>query len=171
MLDVPYQRRARRNGLTVYGAIGFTVSALVHFGSYIGHTIHPENPLFWLLHIGIFPLFFAFVFRLRAWQATRRGMFGFRQAQLRWRELLAYVPMWVPPLVALLFAYVMVNFFVAMSHLASGGTTSGPSSTEALYTVRAFSGHWLIFYALPTLFFAFVPADARPASLPQDAAV
>jgi hypothetical protein len=171
MRDLPFQPRARANGLSIYGAVGLIVSGIVHFGSYIGHTIRPENPLFWLLHVGIFPLFFALVFRMRAWQTSRRGIFGFPRAQLRWRELIAYVPVWVPPLVVLLFAYVMVNFFLATSHLPPRGTALAESPAEAIYTVRAFSGHWLVFYALPTLFFTFVPADARPAPVAQDAAV
>ena len=169
MIELPFRPHARRNGLSIYGAVGFTVAALVHFGSYVGHTIRPENPLFWLLHIGIFPLFLVMVLRLRAWQTSRRGMFGFRRAQLRWRELLAYVPVWVPPLVVLLFAYVMVNFLLATSHLPSGGGPAVESPADAIYTVRAFSGHWLIFYALPTLFFTFVPPDARPAEVARDA--
>ena len=32
----------------------------------------------------------------------------------------------------------------------------------------AFSGHWLIFYAMPAIFFTFVPADARPAISTHD---
>ena len=169
MLDLPYKPHARANAFALYGAAGFTIAALVHFGSYVGHTIRPENPLFWLLHIGIFPLFFALMVRLRAWQASRRGIFGFPRARLRWRELMAYVPGWVPPLVVLLFAYVMVNFLLATSHLPSRGVAGAESPEEAIYTVRAFSGHWLIFYALPSLFFTFVPADARPATAAQDA--
>lgn len=170
MLDQPFRPQARLDGLGVYGAAGFTVAALVHFGSYVGHTIRPENPLFWLLHFGIFPLFFALMFRLRAWQTSRRGLFGFRQRQLRWRELIAYVPVWVRPLVVLLFAYAMVNFILATAHLPSRGTAAGESPAEAIYTVRAFSGHWLLFYAVPTLFFIFVPPDARPARAAEDAA-
>lgn len=83
---------------------------------------------------------------------------------------MAYVPVWVPPLVVVLFAYVMVNFLLATSHLPARGAATVPSPAEATYTVRAFSGHWLIFYALPTLFFTFVPRDARPAEGAQDIA-
>lgn len=167
MREVSLQPRARVSLLAIYGALGLTVSALVHFGSYTGHTISPDSPLFWLLHIAIFPLFFVLVFRLRAWQGSQHGVFGLRRSRLRWRELAAYLPPWVPPFVVVLFAYVMVNFIVATSHLPSRGVPAVPSAAEAIYTVRAFSGHWLIFYAIPTLFFTFVPPEARPAT--QDA--
>lgn len=40
---------------------------------------------------------------------------------------------------------------------------------KAMYMVRAFSGHWLIFCTLPALFFRFGPSDARPAADAPDA--
>lgn len=45
------------------------------------------------------------------------------------------------------------------------------TAVQAVYTTRAFSGHWLVFYTLPALFFLFVPADARPATESPEAAV
>ena len=161
MLEVQFRPRARANLLSLYGAFGLTASAFVHFGTYTGRGLDPDHPLFWGLHVGIFPLFFAFVWRLRAWQSVRRGVFGFKQRQLRWRELLRYFPPWLPPLVVLLFAYVMANFFLSTAHLPASGSEM-LTNAQAVYTARAFSGHWLVFYTLPTLFFAFVPADARP---------
>ena len=94
-------------------------------------------------------------------------MFGIKQNKLRWRELLVYFPAWTPPLVVLLFAYVMANFFFAAGHLPPRGTAAGmPTGAEAVYLARAFSGHWLVVYTVPMLVFAFVPSDARP---PADA--
>jgi len=170
MLGVRTLPRARLNGLSLYGLFGLALSTAVHFGTYLGASVDPDNPLFWGLHMGIFPLFFAFVYRLRVWR-VQKGVFGLQHSRLRWRELLAYVPGWVPPLVVLLFAYVMVNFFLSISHLPSKGSTLSLTTAQAMYTTRAFSGHWLAFYALPTLFFLFVPADARPAEESIGAAV
>ena len=170
MLEVQFRPRARANVLSLYGAFGLTASAIVHFGTYIGRGLSPDHPLFWALHIGIFPLFFAFVRRLRAWQSVRRGVFGFKQRQLRWRDLLGYFPPWVPPLVMLLFAYVMANFFLSTAHLPPRGSDTLLTDAQAVYTARAFSGHWLIFYTLPALFFAFVPADAQPPADDADSA-
>jgi hypothetical protein len=169
MPDVSSRRRA--NALSLYGALGLAASAIVHFGTYVGRGLSAQHPLFWALHIGIFPLFFVFVFRLRAWSDVKPGMFGFKQNQLRWRELLAYFPPWVPPLVTVLFAYVMANFLLSMGHLPPKGTHAGPpTGAEAVYMARAFSGHWLVFYTMPMLFFTFVPADARPpVESPDDA--
>lgn len=163
VFEVRLRPHARANLPTLYGALGLAASAIVHFGTYLGRGLNPDHPLFLALHIGIFPLFAAFVWRLRAWQGVRRGFLGFKQRHLRWRALLRYFPPWVPPLVILLFAYVMANFFLSTAHLpATGSETLATDAQTAVYAARAFSGHWLIFYALPTLFFAFVPADARP---------
>jgi hypothetical protein len=163
MLDIPFHPRASVNLLSLYGALGLTISAIVHFSTYFGHALDPHNPLFWALHIGIFPLFFAFVLRLGVWQGVKRGLFGLQRRRLLWRELLVYFPPWVPALVVLLFVYAAANFFLSMRHLPpTGATPVLPNTPAALYTTRAFSGHWLIFYASPALFFAFVPRDARP---------
>jgi len=174
MLEIPFRPRARLNALSLYGLTGLVTSILVHLGSYTRSAIRPEHPLFWGLHVGLFPLFFLMVWRLRAWQGRRRGVLGLGGRQLRWRELLAYFPPWARVLATLLFLYVGVNFFVAISHLPTGATvTMGEPVTpeRARYTVRAFSGHWLVFYGLPTLFFLFVPRDARPPEITSEAAV
>jgi len=163
MLEVPTRPRAQLNGLSLYGLFALSLAVAVHVGTYVGVPLDPNNPLFWGLHIAIFPLFFAFVFRIRRWQSVRKGVFGLKRSTLRWRELLQYVPAWVPPVVALLFAYAMVNFLLSIGHLPPKGSTGSLSADQAMYTTRAFSGHWLIFYTLPTVFFLFVPADARPA--------
>jgi hypothetical protein len=170
LLEVRIRPRARANLPCLYGVFGLTASAIVHFGTYVGHGLNPDHPLFWALHIGIFPLFLALLWRLRVWQSVRRGFLGLKQRQLRWRELLRYFPPWVPPLVMLLFAYVLANFFFSVAQLPPSGSDTALTDAQAMYTARAFSGHWLIFYTIPTLFFAFVPSDARPPDDDADSA-
>jgi hypothetical protein len=138
--------------------MGFSVAAVVHFATYAGTSIEPANPLFFVLHLGLFPLFFLFVVRLRRWHGKQRF---FKDSEpSHWRQLLRYFPAWVIPAVAALFAYTFANFFLSIQHLPDHATTLTPS--ESLYTVRAFSGHWLFFYAIPTIYFGFVPASAYP---------
>ena len=164
LLEVQIHPRARANLPCLYGVFGLTASAIVHFGTYLGRELNSDHPLFWVLHIGIFPLFLAFLWRLRAWQSVRRGFLGLKQRQLRWRELRRYFPSWVPVLVMLLFAYVLANFFFSVTHLPPSGSDTVLTDAQAMYMARAFSGHWLIFYSIPALFFAYVPADARPSA-------
>jgi hypothetical protein len=162
MLEEAFRPRARLSAMAAYGAIGSTMAVTVHFNTYVGRGLRETNPLFWLLHIGIFPLFFIFVFRLRAWSDVRPGAFGIRTRGLRWRELLPYFPRWVAPLVIVLWAYVFVNFFLSIQHLPPRGSPAG--ETDTVFLTRAFSGHWLVFYLLPTLFFMYVPSDVPPAA-------
>jgi hypothetical protein len=139
------------------GLLGFTLSLLVHVLSYEGIAATERVPAAWALHVGIFPLFFVLVYRFRRWAGTSRWQW-WRQPGAR--ELLRYFPGWVRVAVPLLFAYAMVNFLLAtgVQPAANGsGTTLTPVATA-----RAFSGHWLIFYLLPALFFSYVPAGARP---------
>ena len=168
MREVRFRPRARLDALSAYGLVGFAVAAALHAATFTGRSISPQHPLFFAMHVGIFPLFLAFVLRARRWSVAKRGMLGFRTESLRWRELLPYFPRWVPVLVVVLFAYVLANFFLSMSMLPEGTPASDLTAAESAYTVRAFSGHWLVFYALPALYFSFVPRDARPAA-PADA--
>jgi hypothetical protein len=168
MREVSAEPRVRLTFLAVYGLLGLAVAAAVHLGTYVGRGLDPDHPLFWLLHVGLFPPFFVFVFRLRAWTSARRGAFGLKQQALRWRELLPYFPAWVIALVSLLFFYTMANFLLSIGHLPTKGSGVPLTGAQSVYMVRAFSGHWLLFYALPALFFTFVPQDARPISASAD---
>ena len=76
------------------------------------------------------------------------------------RALLGYFPWWAMLFVALLFGYAIVNFFLATGLLAGKVTSDALSAAQS---ARAFSGHWMLFYGLPMVFFGFVPPDARPA--------
>jgi hypothetical protein len=170
MLEVAATPRARLNALSLYGGIALIAAAVVHFGTYVGRSIGAGHPLFWLLHAAIFPLFIAFALKMGAWQSESRGAFGLRRRRLRWRALRPYFPRWVPLLVALLFVYTLGNFFSSVLRIAGKGSGAGMTDVHMIYIVRAFSGHWLLFYALPTLFFAFVPWSAKPPAELSDAA-
>lgn len=149
--------------LVVYGLLGFALSLAVHVLSYAGIAAQEYVPTVWALHAGVFPLFFAFVFGWNRFQGSRDA---------GWGELLAYVPPWVRVALPVLFVYVLVNFFYTVSQLPSAEelrSTPQMIQREELYDARGFSGHWLLFYALPTLFFLYVPRDARRA--PSRAAV
>jgi hypothetical protein len=144
----------------LYGLLGLSLSGAVHFGTYMGASIGPSNPLFFALHIGVFPLFGVFLWRILRWKGKRR-LFGESEPS-HWNELLRYFPIWIVPMALVLFVYTGLNFFLAIGHLRSHASILTPS--EALYTARAFSGHWLFFYTIPTLYLGFVPSDAYPSA-------
>jgi len=115
-----------------------------------------------------FPLFFFFLVRLKRWQRKER-LFKKDSEPSHWRQLLRFFPGWVIPAVIALSVYTFANFLLSVQHLPDHATTLTP--LVSLYTVRAFSGHWLLFYAIPTIYFGFVPASAYPKVQGGDAAV
>lgn len=175
MSDTRIARHPRLTFASAYGLLGLFTASVVHVSTFTSASMSPDNPLFWILHVGIFPLFFAMVFGLRKWSETRSGVFGFNSRQLRWRELVDFLPPWSVKLGAILFAYAVINFLLSVSHLQSGAHVSAGAQAidpeQARYLVRAFSGHWLVFYAVPTLYFLFVPPGAKPADEEGQASV
>ena len=156
--------------------LGLFMATVIHASTFTSFSMSPTNPLFWIMHIGIFPLFIPMVLGLRKWSEVSSGPLGFKTSRLRWRELLAYLPPWSVRLGAILFAYAMLNFFLSVSHLPSGGHASAATiiamdPEQARYLVRAFSGHWLLFYAVPTLYYLCIPPSATPANADQGAVV
>ena len=87
-----------------------------------------------------------------------------RRQPLDWGALRPYFPRVLPWLLGALFVYVFVNFFIASSHLprSRNGAAAPMTPERTQWTLRAFSGHWMLFYLAPALFFGFVPKDARP---------
>jgi len=157
MSDSQLRTRARLTGWGAYAAVLLLVSATVHAGTYLGHTLSPNAPLFFGLHVGIFPVFVALVLQSRNWQPERSGPFGLRYPQLDWREWRPFLPSWAPRVIAILWAYAIANFLFAFIHLPSRGASAVLTEAEAMYMARMFSGHWLVFYAMPLLFFTYVP--------------
>lgn len=149
---------------TVFGiwcSLGFVLSAVVHLLSYFGVAAQESVPAVWALHIAIFPPFFVAIWRMRRWRTPGRW-----SKQIAWAAIKPYVPGWAYPVGIGLMAYSLVNFLLTTSHLPQRGHPESPipipAHDIAIYTIRAFSGHWLIFYFLPAIFFLFVPPSADP---------
>ena len=162
----PIVPRVRGTVLAGFCLAGLALSLAVHLLSYVGVAAQTVVPAVWVLHVAIFPPFLVLLLRMMRWRGPRDGPFSSRPFQ--WRALLPFFPRWVAPLVVVLFVYVFVNFFWAGAHLPGRGTapTIGDGSAHeiAVYTMRAFSGHWLVFYLVCALFFLYVPSDADPRS-------
>ena len=175
MTDAPIVPRLRLNFASVYGLLALFIAIVVHASTFTAYSMSPSNPLFWILHIGMFPLFIWMILGLRKWSEVQIGPFGFKSSRLRWRELVGYFPPWIVKLELILGAYVMINFLLAVSHLPAGahlssGAARSMDPEHARYLVRAFSGHWLIFYSAPTLYYLLVPPAAVPAQIPGQTA-
>jgi hypothetical protein len=157
--------------------VGLVASVAVHLSTFLGGPFAARVDKVYPLHIGIFPLFFALVFALRA---EMKGMNGMEKAELK-RRLLGSVPHWGKVLFVFAFLYTPVNFFSTMAQtggasaqqcrgeyvLTSHGRTVRKVTREEamqheMLMARGFSGHWMMFYLLPTLYFLARREPAAP---------
>jgi hypothetical protein len=117
-------------------------------------------PSVWLLHVGIFVVFVPLVFASRARTASTGGT-----------SLRDVFPGWPGIVMGAVMAYAFVNFVLFMQSnegtpLVRGGVYLLKHETrgllhisEAQYhahkalEIRGFSGHWLVFYLAPALYF------------------
>ena len=145
------------------GLAGFLASMVIHLSSFTGPVLGSGSPFFFAMHAAIFPLLLAMVFRMQKWTRRAPGETVSRRQPLDLAALRPYFPRVVPWLVGAFFVYMVVNFVVATSHLPQRGRGSSVPLTpdQVRWTLRAFSGHWMLFYLAPALFFGFVPKERQ----------
>ena len=145
-------------------AVGLGLALIVHALTFYPNAsiITEDGSPVWLLHIGIFVVFVPMVFSMKRNLATRRG----------WAAQMSLFPPWARAVILAAGVYTGYNFFTA---LPMGGTPQVRNGQFALVNhgtfirtlsaeeylamkrgeVRGFSGHWIFFYLIPTLYFLF----------------
>jgi len=104
------------------------------FGAVAGRRVAPAE-LFWILHIGIFVVWFpaVMVARRRAGNLKRKDF---------WKIVLEGSPDWVRYLVYGFLGYAVVNFMIFFQAPTGPDGGADPPAMEW----RLFSGHWMVFY-------------------------
>ena len=125
-------------------AVGLVLSLWVHLGAVMGRRVAPEA-FFWILHMGIFVVWFPTVL-------VARKRVGNRRSKDYWRLVLQGSPEWMRYMVYGFFGYAFVNFALFIAKAPTGGGGANPPAI----VWRGFSGHWMLFYsaALATLYSA-----------------
>ena len=151
--------------LSAVAAVAFGISLVAHAITFTGSNLTFLFPWIWLLHIGIFPLLF---FVVRTSQAASQ------EQQPSLETLATPIPHYIKIVLLAFFIYAIINFVIFIS-LTEGGTPSLENGIYVLknrgtfirqlteseylqhqaYTLRGFSGHWLIFYLLPAVYFRY----------------
>ncbi len=150
--------------LGIIALIGFMLSLAAHIAAVCGVAVAEHIPFIWLLHLGVFAVFIPLVFAMKNTMGNRPSF----------KQIRAAFPAWVIVVGICLFVYVAVNFLLAMGGmegepgLADNGkyvlSQRGKLIREispAEFTrfkanqIRAFSGHWLLFYFMPFAYFMF----------------
>jgi len=140
---------------------GLIASAVVHLSTFLG--INPQRvfPPVWVLHALIFVVWIPVVFSCRkiVKKENRKDF---------WKIATRNAPRWMKFLSVALFVYAFFNFFFTGFVLSEGGVPSELDGRKVIhnhgkvirelsdeeyemhqaYTVRGFSGHWMIFYAV-----------------------
>lgn len=150
--------------LAIVALTGFVSAGAVHGFALAGVDVSEQLPFVWVLHLGIFVVFFPFVFSIRKVLGPRPSLDDLQQL----------LPRWVFFICQAVFIYALANFALSIV-LSQGGS---PSIEEGKYVLqnhgsvireinqaeyvalranqlRGFSGHWLLFYFMPFAYFMF----------------
>jgi hypothetical protein len=153
--------------IAIPAAIGFILSLVVHVGTFFGHGSMQSAGL---LHVLIFPLFIPMVVIL-----NRRGE---NDLGLLARKL----PRWAQILGATTMAYAALNFGLFFLHASEGSPrregdgsyvladhgrmvrpiTADEFAYHKALEARGFSGHWMVFYLVPALYFGLIYRREQP---------
>lgn len=142
--------------LVAFGAAGFLVSLAIHIVTFTGADVTGLVQWMFPLSLGVVIVFAPAVLYLRKAGVTRSGM---------WKLLARALPLWATVLLGVVFIYAVINFVVFFLGPAQKGQ---PTKTDGRYffnnhgnihettepeyrkycglNLRAFSGHWMIFY-------------------------
>lgn len=156
---------AKERLIGILALLGFVAALIVHLPTQFGYDISKPVPmLFWALHGGA----------IMAWvlmSNSARNAFGKRLSPQEW---LSVLPDWATWGKQILGAYALVNFavFTYSAYRGSPAIRDGhyvlqqhghivrmlslPEYEAAqLAVMRGFSGHWLVFYFTPAVYFLF----------------
>jgi hypothetical protein len=127
--------------------LGFAASAALHLATFTPFPLAAAAALALLLFVVAFGLLAAMIVRLREAGAPTRGQGALRVVE--WRRLLGLVPAGPRHAGLAVIAYVVLNLVLS---LVVGGEVGG---------VRLLSGHLLLFYLVPLMYFRFVEPRFR----------
>jgi uncharacterized protein DUF3592 len=119
--------------LIALAAVGFCVSVYFHIDTFLRHRAVPE-PLFSLLHIGIFVVWFPAMLIAQKRGALQRKDF--------WKALLKDAPDW------LYLVYAFSAYTAVMDSLTFFVFSSSSRQTDPVLTSTGFSATWMMFYLI-----------------------
>lgn len=168
--------------LTGLSALGFVITLILHVSTYVSTAAGGLMPMAVGLFICMFPLFFPFVASAQA-RVRRLGR------PLMPADILGWFPHWGRPLFVAVILYVGLNFALGFAHTRDGSpvkrddayvledhgqVTREVSAAEyrqgRAEQLRLFTGHPLVFYLAPALYFAALAGTPTAGGMGHDAA-
>ncbi len=138
----------------VTATLGFVSSAVLHLATFTPFPPAYAAAIALVLLAGAFVLLAAMIVRLRESGAPARGRGTVRMVE--WRVLLAQIPRGPKHAAVAVIAYVLMNLGLCLL-LGDEGAAS----------VRLLSGHLLLFYLIPFMYFRFVEPRLRDGGGPS----
>lgn len=138
----------------VTATLGFVSSAALHLATFTPFPPAYAAAIALVLLAGAFVLLAAMIVRLRESGAPARGQGTVRMVE--WRVLLAQIPPGPKHAAVAVIAYVLMNLGLCLL-LGDEGAAS----------VRLLSGHLLLFYLIPFMYFRFVEPRLRDGAGPS----
>jgi hypothetical protein len=138
----------------VTATLGFVSSAALHLATFTPFPPAYAAAIALVLLAGAFVLLAAMIVRLRESGAPARGRGTVRMVE--WRVLLAQIPRGPKHAAVAVIAYVLMNLGLCLL-LGDEGAAS----------VRLLSGHLLLFYLIPCMYFRFVEPRLRDGGGPS----
>ena len=133
---------------------GFAASAALHLATFTPFPLPVAAAIALALFAGAFVLLAAMVVRLRDAGAPARGQGTLRVVE--WRRLLGLLPEGPRHAGLAVIAYVMMNLGLSLF-----------VGEEGVGSVRLLSGHLLLFYLIPLMYFRFVEPRLRDGGGPS----
>jgi hypothetical protein len=134
---------------------GFAASGALHLATFTPLPPEYAAAVALALFAGAFVLLAALIVRLRESGAPARGAGAVKVVE--WRRLLALIPDGPRHAALAVVAYVLLNLVLSLFLLGD----------EGLSSVRLLSGHLLLFYVIPLMYFRFVEPHLRDGGGPS----
>ncbi len=128
----------------VLSIIGLISGLIVHLISIMGKYLGNDYPFVWALHFGVFVVFIPAILSLRnnAKLTSLESKKPYNPVK-KFTEYFQYAPKSIKVLIMLFFVYAIINFYLVFAVFGSDGQELSDSQQ-----LRAFSGHWMLFYAV-----------------------
>lgn len=153
--------------LSYFALFGLISGLIVHVLAILGVNAGDKIPFIWLLHVGIFVVWFPVIFKLIGLQKNTPGYKESKHVFKMYKLLYDNSTKPLLLIAAFFFVYALINFTL-FSQVSEGG---GPSIVDGQYVLqnhghiikqltydeyqhyqanelRGFSGHWMAFYSL-----------------------
>jgi hypothetical protein len=143
--------------------VGFILSLVVHISSLLGLDVAAYFYGVWFLHLGIFAV------------CVPLAIYTRMDSQPSLGQVATALPRWVVTVGVVICVYAVANFIIFIAGTEGGSPTIRDGKylllehgklireiTASEYTafqvnaLRGFSGHWLVFYFAPTIYFLFL---------------